>query len=133
MLHTLLEMKIIFYQQSQKYLFSEINIYLCFRMGLFFSPMLPAINLVKLVILLYVRNWAVTMCNIPHERVFRASRSNNFYFVMLLLMLFLATLPVIFLLTNLRPSFECGPLRQVYSRSILVYKDYMQFPGFIGE
>ena len=36
-------------------------------MGMFFSPGLPAINLVKLVIMMYLRSWAVLTCNVPHE------------------------------------------------------------------
>ena len=62
-------------------------------MGLFMAPGLPAINLVKLAIIMYVRGWAVMTTNVPHETVFKAG-SNNFYFVLLLIMLFLCTLPV---------------------------------------
>ena len=64
-------------------------------MGLFMAPGLPAINLVKLAIIMYVRGWAVMTTNVPHETVFKAG-SNNFYFVLLLIMLFLCTLPVSF-------------------------------------
>lgn len=63
-------------------------------MGMFFAPGLPAINIFKLFLLVYVRSWAVLTCNVPHEVIFRASRSNNFYFWLLLMMLFLCTLPV---------------------------------------
>lgn len=43
-------------------------------MGMFFSPGLTVLNLVKLGILMYLRSWAVLTCNVPHEVVFRASR-----------------------------------------------------------
>ena len=76
---------------------------------MFFSPLLPAFNLPKLLVMLYMRSWAVIVCNIPHERVFKASRSNNFYFAILLLMLFLVTLAVGFLLVLVEPSPDCGP------------------------
>ncbi|CAH1389370.1 unnamed protein product, partial [Nezara viridula] len=78
-------------------------------MGMFFSPGLPLINLIKLVVMMYMRSWAVLTCNIPHEVVFRASRSNNFYFALLLIMLFLCVLPVGYALVWIEPSWHCGP------------------------
>ncbi|EEC08501.1 conserved hypothetical protein, partial [Ixodes scapularis] len=85
-------------------------------MGMFFSPGLPAINTVKLCIMMYVRSWAVLTCNIPHETVFKASGSNNFYFMLLLIMLFVCTLPVGYAMVWLEPSWHCGPFRQVTCR-----------------
>nr|CAG4650713.1 EOG090X00E0 [Simocephalus serrulatus]SVE94060.1 EOG090X00E0 [Simocephalus serrulatus] len=78
-------------------------------MGMFFSPGLPAINIFKLFLLLYIRSWAVLTCNVPHEVIFRASRSNNFYLWLLLIMLFLCTLPVAYAIVWLEPSWHCGP------------------------
>ncbi len=97
---------------------------------MFFSPGLPAINTIKLCILMYVRSWAVLTCNIPHETVFKvyiifinkyifnfkhfecqASRSNNFYFGLLLIMLFLCTLPVGYAVGWLESSWHCGHFR----------------------
>ncbi|XP_028258463.1 transmembrane channel-like protein 3 [Parambassis ranga] len=78
-------------------------------MGAFFSPCLPAFNVFKLIGLMYLRSWAVLTCNVPHQQVFRASRSNNFYLAMLLFMLFLCMLPTIFAIVRYRPSQHCGP------------------------
>ncbi|XP_076358957.1 transmembrane channel-like protein 3 [Tachypleus tridentatus] len=94
-------------------------------MGMFFSPGLPALNTVKLCILMYVRSWAVLTCDIPHETVFKASRSNNFYFALLLIMLFLCTLPVGFAIVWLEPSWHCGPFSG-YGRIYRVFTSYLR-------
>ncbi|XP_022160747.1 transmembrane channel-like protein 3 isoform X2 [Myzus persicae] len=115
-------------------------------MGMFFSPGLPIINVVKLMIMMYVRSWAVLTCNVPHDVVFRASRSNNFYLGLLLTMLFLCVLPVGYAIVWIEPSWHCGPFSQykkiyhIFTNSIkkavpnpLVHRvlDYIASPGIV--
>ncbi|XP_018079557.1 transmembrane channel-like protein 1 [Xenopus laevis] len=78
-------------------------------MGSFYAPCLPAINVFRLHTSMYLQCWAVMCCNVPHARVFKASRSNNFYMAMLLFVLFLAMLPVVYTIVSIPPSFDCGP------------------------
>ncbi|KAK6627305.1 hypothetical protein RUM44_009782 [Polyplax serrata] len=114
-------------------------------MGMFFSPGLPAINLIKLIIMMYLRSWAVLTCNVPHEVVFRASRSNNFYLALLLTMLFLCVLPVGFAIVWIEPSWHCGPfsdykriyhlftktLQKALPETLHKAFDYIASPGII--
>uniref|UniRef100_A0A5S6R3R0 TMC domain-containing protein n=1 Tax=Trichuris muris TaxID=70415 RepID=A0A5S6R3R0_TRIMR len=78
-------------------------------LGMFFCPLLPAMNNAKLVILLYTRAWAVMTCNIPAAEVFRASKSSNFYYILLLLIMFICVLPVGYVIASKEPSSTCGP------------------------
>uniref|UniRef100_A0A3P9CBT5 Transmembrane channel-like protein n=1 Tax=Maylandia zebra TaxID=106582 RepID=A0A3P9CBT5_9CICH len=63
-------------------------------MGAFYAPGLVGINVLRLLSSMYYQCWAVMATNVPHERVFKASKSNNFYMGLLLLVLFLSLLPV---------------------------------------
>ncbi|XP_032091755.1 transmembrane channel-like protein 2 [Thamnophis elegans] len=78
-------------------------------MGSFYAPGLVGINVLRLLISMYFQTWAVMSSNVPHERVFKASKSNNFYMGLLLLILFLSVLPVAYTIMSLPPSFDCGP------------------------
>lgn len=114
-------------------------------MGMFFSPGLLLINVFKLIMLMYLRSWAVMTCNVPHAVIFRASRSNNFYFALLLTMLFLCVLPVGYAVVWVRPSRHCGPFSQ-YERMFHIFTnaikeivpeslhkslDYIASPGIV--
>ncbi|CAK1588444.1 unnamed protein product [Parnassius mnemosyne] len=81
-------------------------------MGMFFSPGLVVLNVFKLMIMMYLRSWAVMTCNVPHEVVFRVSKSNNFYLALLLTMLFLCVLPVGYTIVWVKPSWHCGPFSE---------------------
>ncbi|KAL1516978.1 hypothetical protein ABEB36_000803 [Hypothenemus hampei] len=114
-------------------------------MGMFFSPGLVALNVIKLYILMYLRAWAVLTCNVPHEIIFRASRSNNFYYALLLLMLLLCVGPVGYTVVWIEPSWHCGPFSgsqrifHIFTNSIKtnvpskVYDvlDYIASPGVV--
>lgn len=81
-------------------------------MGTLFCPGLPALNLFKLLCLFYVRAWAVMVCNVPHERIFKAG-SDNFYLMLLMFMLYVVMIPIAFAMVNIRPSIHCGPFTEV--------------------
>lgn len=98
-----------------------LNSAIFLRMGAFYAPGLVGVNILRLLSSMYFQSWAVMACNIPHERVFKASRSNNFYMGLLLLVLFLSLLPVVYTIMTLSPSFDCGPFRSV--NIMLCYTD----------
>uniref|UniRef100_A0A2K6NG79 Transmembrane channel-like protein n=1 Tax=Rhinopithecus roxellana TaxID=61622 RepID=A0A2K6NG79_RHIRO len=103
-------------------------------MGSFYAPGLVGINVLRLLTSMYFQCWAVMSSNVPHERVFKASRSNNFYMGLLLLVLFLSLLPVAYTIMSLPPSFDCGPFSGK-NRMYDVLQETIEndFPTFLGK
>ncbi|KAM4842692.1 transmembrane channel-like protein 2 [Thomomys bottae] len=103
-------------------------------MGSFYAPGLLGINVLRLLTSMYFQCWAVMSSNVPHERVFKASRSNNFYMGLLLLVLFLSLLPVAYTIMSLPPSFDCGPFSGK-NRMYDVLQETIEndFPTFLGK
>ncbi|XP_068615567.1 transmembrane channel-like protein 2-B [Brachionichthys hirsutus] len=103
-------------------------------MGAFYAPGLVGLNVLRLLSSMYYQCWAVMCCNVPHERVFKASRSNNFYMGLLLLVLFLSLLPVVYTIMTLSPSFDCGPFSGQEKMYVIVMQTIKQdLPAFIGK
>ncbi|XP_053429714.1 transmembrane channel-like protein 2 [Nycticebus coucang] len=103
-------------------------------MGSFYAPGLVGINVLRLLTSMYFQCWAVMSSNVPHERVFKASRSNSFYMGLLLLVLFLSLLPVAYTIMSLPPSFDCGPFSGK-NRMYDVLQETIEndFPTFLGK
>ncbi|XP_062418391.1 transmembrane channel-like protein 1 isoform X2 [Pungitius pungitius] len=103
-------------------------------MGAFYAPCLPAMNVIRLHVSMYLQCWAVMCCNVPQERVFKASGSNNFYMAMLLVILFLSTLPAIYTIVTIPPSFDCGPFSGK-QRMFDVIQETLEsdFPAWFGK
>ncbi|XP_013867479.1 transmembrane channel-like protein 2 [Austrofundulus limnaeus] len=102
-------------------------------MGAFYAPGLVGINVLRLLSSMYYQCWAVMACNVPHERVFKASRSNNFYIGLLLLILFLSVFPVIYSMMSLSPSFDCGPFSgKAYMYDVVIEAINQDLPAFMG-
>ncbi|XP_047448271.1 transmembrane channel-like protein 2-B [Mugil cephalus] len=103
-------------------------------MGAFYAPGLVGLNVLRLLTSMYYQCWAVMSCNVPHERVFKASRSNNFYMGLLLLVLFLSLLPVVYTIMTLPPSFDCGPFSgQDKMYDVVMETIEQDLPAFIGN
>ncbi|XP_070819994.1 transmembrane channel-like protein 2-B isoform X2 [Chaetodon trifascialis] len=103
-------------------------------MGAFYAPGLVGLNVLRLLSSMYYQCWAVMCCNVPHERVFKASRSNNFYMGLLLLVLFLSLLPVVYTIMTLSPSFDCGPFSgQEKMYDVIMETIEQDLPSFIGN
>ncbi|XP_077594088.1 transmembrane channel-like protein 2-A [Stigmatopora nigra] len=102
-------------------------------MGAFYAPGLVGINVLRLLTSMYYQCWAVMATNVPHERVFKASKSNNFYMGLLLLILFLSLLPVVYTIMTLPPSFDCGPFSgKAKMFDVIIETINLDLPAFIG-
>nr|XP_061836939.1 transmembrane channel-like protein 2-A [Nerophis lumbriciformis] len=102
-------------------------------MGAFYAPGLVGINVLRLLTSMYYQCWAVMATNVPHERVFKASKSNNFYMGLLLLILFLSLLPVVYTIMTLSPSFDCGPFSgKAKMFDVIIETIKLDLPAFIG-
>uniref|UniRef100_A0AAQ6ILQ6 Transmembrane channel-like protein n=1 Tax=Anabas testudineus TaxID=64144 RepID=A0AAQ6ILQ6_ANATE len=99
----------------------------------FYAPGLVGINVLRLLSSMYYQCWAVMATNVPHERVFKASKSNNFYMGLLLLILFLSLLPVVYTIMTLPPSFDCGPFSGKEKMFDVIMETIdLDLPAFMG-
>ncbi|KAB5528328.1 hypothetical protein PHYPO_G00139000 [Pangasianodon hypophthalmus] len=103
-------------------------------MGTLYAPCLPALNLIRLQTSMYIQAWGVMCCNIPHTRIFKASYSSNLYMAILLVIIFISTLPVIFTVVSMPPSFDCGPFSgKQHMYDVIPESLEMDFPIWLGK
>ncbi|XP_071976722.1 transmembrane channel-like protein 5 isoform X3 [Engystomops pustulosus] len=80
--------------------------------GIFFSPLLPIIQMIKLFIIFYVKKVSLMMNCIPPRRAWRASQMTTVFIFLLFFPSFAGVLCVVGVtLWRRKPSLMCGPFR----------------------
>ncbi|XP_037326822.1 transmembrane channel-like protein 7 isoform X1 [Pungitius pungitius] len=96
--------------------------------GTFYSPLLPAICTIKYIFIFYIKKVTLMYNCRPATRPFRASSSNFFFLVVLLIGLALACLPVSFSLAQIKASQACGPFVNYTTSWEVLPKTVSQLP-----
>lgn len=77
-------------------------------MGLFYCPLLPLLNSAFLFLTFYIKKYTLLRNSKASPRLFRASSSTFFFQLVLLLGLLLAAVPLAYVITSTRSSWDCG-------------------------
>ncbi|XP_035745129.1 transmembrane channel-like protein 7 isoform X2 [Egretta garzetta] len=96
--------------------------------GTFFSPLLPAIATIKYFIIFYIKKISLIHTCKPAARPIRASSSNFFFLVVLLIGLVLAFIPLGISIAYIPSSKACGPFRSFNTSWAVVPYTILGFP-----
>ncbi|NXQ82773.1 TMC7 protein, partial [Nyctibius grandis] len=96
--------------------------------GTFFSPLLPAIATIKYFIIFYIKKISLIHTCKPAARPIRASSSNFFFLVVLLIGLLLAFIPLGISIAHIPSSKACGPFRSFNTSWAVVPDTVLGFP-----
>ncbi|NXC73349.1 TMC7 protein, partial [Anhinga anhinga] len=96
--------------------------------GTFFSPLLPAIATIKYFIIFYIKKISLIHTRKPAARPIRASSSNFFFLVVLLIGLLLAFIPLGISIAHIPSSKACGPFRSFNTSWAVVPDTILGFP-----
>ncbi|XP_049999326.1 transmembrane channel-like protein 7 isoform X3 [Alexandromys fortis] len=97
--------------------------------GAFFSPLLPAIATLKFIITFYVKELSLLYTCRPSPRQFRASNSNFFFLLVLLIGLCLAIIPLTISMSRIPSSKACGPFTNFNTTWEVIPQTVSTFPS----
>lgn len=99
--------------------------------GLFYAPLLSPIASITFFLMFYIKRFACLYNSKPSTIVYRASRSNSMFMIVLLVSYVFALLPLVYSISELVPSRSCGPFRDLESVWALIINSLMETPAWI--
>ncbi|RUS81072.1 hypothetical protein EGW08_011158 [Elysia chlorotica] len=91
-------------------------------LGLFYSPLLPVVVILKLIIIFYIKRFSVVQNCRPSLKPWRASRTHTIFVGYLFIFFILSCVAVGFGIFLVKPSTACGPYKN-YDTSYQVMTD----------
>lgn len=99
-------------------------------LGSFYAPFLPAISTVLTFFMFYIKKFACLVNSKPSSILYRASRSNSLFMLILLISFAIAVIPVVYAVAEIMPSRSCGPFRGLRSVWDAAITAFMKMPQF---
>lgn len=99
-------------------------------LGTFYSPFIPATAVVLHFGMFYVKKFACLINSKPSAILYRASRSNSLFMLVLLLSYVLAVIPIVYAAAEIMPSRACGPFRGLDSVWECAINAFRELPGY---
>lgn len=100
--------------------------------GSFFTPLLPLIYIILGVFVFYIKKFACLVNSKPSSTIYRASRSNSMFMIVLLVSYTVcAILPIAYVVAELSPSRACGPFRGLESMWSTVIDAFVLTPSWL--
>ena len=100
-------------------------------LGTFYAPFLPAIAAVLIFFMFYIKKFACLVNSKPSAIMYRASRSNSLFMIILLLSFTIAIIPVVYTIAEIMPSRSCGPFRGLNSTWDRAIEAFTKLPEFL--
>ncbi|XP_071128765.1 transmembrane channel-like protein 7 isoform X5 [Mytilus edulis] len=96
--------------------------------GFLYCPLLPALAMISTFTQFYLKLFSALYTTVPPEKPYKASKSNNFFMIVLMITFFLCCFPVGYSMVKITPSKGCGPFRIYSDMSVSVDTTISNFP-----
>lgn len=101
--------------------------------GCFYAPLLSLMAVLHLFCIFYIKKFACLFNSKPSGIIYRVSRSNSMFMIVLLVSFVFALLPLMFSVSELVPSSSCGPFQNVPYVWYTVQKLFYDTPNWLQD
>jgi hypothetical protein len=84
-------------------------------LGCFYAPLLSLISTVIFIFMFQIKKFACLVNSNPSSTIYRASRSNSMFMIVLLVSFLCAVVPIAYSFSEVQPSSACGPFQDLHS------------------
>lgn len=99
--------------------------------GMFYAPLISLLGTLLFFFLFYIKKFACLINSKPSPIIYRASRSNSMFMLVLLVSYAFAILPIAYSIAEITPSKSCGPFRDIDSVWNLIVNLFLQTPMWL--
>lgn len=102
-------------------------------LGNFYAPLLPAVGVLTMLIVFYVKKFACLVNCHPASDVFYASRSHSLYISILLISFAFSVVPWVYSITQIPPSKEYGPFVEYSTVWSVIEQMFHKVPDWLSK